>query len=233
MTLDKKQVNQIEKSLNVVFKDKTLLQLSLTHRSFLNESHLQQKTESNERLEFLGDAILEFIISNFLYEKFPQKEEGWLTNLRSNVVRTTALAQIAKTLNFGKHILMSRGEKEAKGNQNPSILADTTEAIIGAIYLDQGLKETQDFIETNFMPIWEKWVEKGELKDAKSLLQEKIQVNNSPPPIYKTLEETGPDHQKVFIVGVYLKDKLLAKGKGKSKREAESNAAQKVLTKEV
>ena len=233
MTLDEKQVHQIEKSLKVVFKDKNLLRLSLTHRSFLNESRLQQKTESNERLEFLGDAILEFIISKMLYQKFPQKEEGWLTNLRSNVVRTTALAQIAKTLGFGEHILMSRGEKEAKGNQNPSILADTTEAIIGALYLDQGLRETQNFIETNFMPIWEEWVKRGELKDAKSLLQEKIQVNNNPPPVYKTLKETGPDHQKVFIVGVYLKDELLAKGKGKSKREAEVDAAQKVLAKEV
>jgi len=125
--------------------------------------------------------------------------------LRSNVVRTTALAQIAKTLNFGKHILMSRGEKEAKGNQNPSILADTTEAIIGAIYLDQGLKETQDFIETNFMPIWEKWVEKGELKDAKSLLQEKIQVNNSPPPIYKNSGRNRTRPSKSFYCWCLLK----------------------------
>ena len=233
MVLNNKQVHQVEKSLKVVFKDKNLLQLSLTHRSFLNESHLQQKTESNERLEFLGDAILEFIISEMLYRKFPQKEEGWLTNLRSNVVRTTALAQIAETLGFGQYVLMSRGEKEAKGNQNPSILADTTEAIIGALYLDQGLKKTQDFIEANFMSIWEEWVKRGELKDAKSLLQEKIQINSNPPPIYKILKETGPDHQKVFIVGVYLKDELLAEGKGKSKREAEANAAQKVLAKEV
>jgi len=233
MTLNKKQVNQIEKRLKVVFKDKNLLQLSLTHRSFLNENHLQQKTESNERLEFLGDAILEFIVSKILYQKFPQKEEGWLTNLRSNVVRTTALAKVAKTLSFSKYILMSRGEREAKGDQNPSILADTTEAIIGALYLDQGLKETQNFIETNFTPTWEEWVEKGELKDTKSLLQEKIQINNNPPPIYKTLKETGPDHRKVFVVGVYLKDKLLAKGKGKSKREAEANAAQEALIEKI
>jgi len=233
MTLNKKQVNQVEKRLKIVFKDKGLLQLSLTHRSFLNESHFQEETESNERLEFLGDAILEFVISKILYQKFPQKEEGWLTNLRSNVVRTVALVKIAKILDFGEYILMSRGEREAKGDQNPSILADTTEAIIGALYLDQGLKETQNFIETNFAPIWEEWVERGELKDAKSLLQEKVQINNSPPPIYKILEEIGPDHKKVFTVGVYLKDKLLAKSKGKSKREAEASAAQKVLAKEV
>jgi len=233
MALDEKQTKQVEKNLKVVFKDKNLLRLSLTHRSFLNESRSQKKTESNERLEFLGDAVLEFIISKILYQKFPQKEEGWLTNLRSNVVRTTALAQIAKTLGFGQYILMSRGEKEARGDQNPSILADTTEAIIGALYLDQGLEKTQNFIEANFMSVWEEWVKRGELKDAKSLLQEKVQVNNSPPPVYKTLKETGPDHQKVFVVGVYLKDKLLAEGRGKSKREAEADAAEKVLAKKV
>ncbi len=229
---NQQQISRVEKKLRISFKDKALLLLALTHRSFLNENR-SEKINSNERLEFLGDAVLEFIISDLLYQKYSHQEEGWLTNLRSNVVRTTTLSQLAKKLGFGQFILMSRGEKKAGGGENISILADSTEAIIGAIYLDQGLKAAEKFVARNFVPLIEDWVKRGQLKDAKSLLQEKIQVNNNPPPVYKTIKEIGPDHQKVFTVGVFLGDQLLDKASGRSKREAEEKVAQKVLEKEV
>jgi len=222
--------SELEKKLQVKFNNTALLEQALTHRSFLNENHSQ--LESNERLEFLGDAILSFCISELLYLKFPQYPEGNLTNIRSNLVKTTALAKIAVSLDIGKYLRLSRGEAESKGSENQSILADTTEAIIGAIFFDQGITVVKKFIEKTFSPTLNEIMTLKSFKDPKSILQEKIQaIDNNLPPIYKTLKEEGPDHDKLFTVGVYLNAKLLATDKGKSKREAEENAARKALKK--
>jgi len=221
------RLEALEKKLKLKFINPQLLAQALVHRSYLNEA--QQKTGSNERLEFLGDAILSFVISDWLFQKFPHYPEGELTNLRSNIVRTSALAQIARELELGDYLLLSKGEKELGGNQNPSLLADTLEAVIGAIYLDQGVDQVRRFIREKFSSLVTKITQKGEFKDAKSLLQEKLQAEFKQTPIYKTLDEEGPDHNKIFTVGVYLQRKLLAQGKGKSKQEAEEAAAKAAL----
>ena len=220
----------IEEKLGVKFNDPKLLGRALVHRSYLNEA-LGKELESNERLEFLGDAILSFVISRWLFADFPQYPEGVLTTLRSSIVRTTALARIAREIGIGEYLLMSKGEKESGGQENPSILADTMEAIIGAIYLDQGVKTIDRFIKTKFADLVTQVSQSGNIKDAKSLFQEKAQANTKFTPVYKTLHETGPDHAKTFTVGVFLKDELIAQGQGKSKQVAEEKAAREALKK--
>jgi ribonuclease-3 len=223
-------LKKLETKLKVNFKNQALLERAMIHRSYLNE-HRRPELRSNERLEYLGDAVLEFVISKWLFENFPHYPEGRLTNFRSNVVRTTALAQIASKLDLGKHLKMSRGEKESGGANNPSLLANTLEAVIGAIYLDRGIKLVEKFIIANFTDLIKKITEQGELKDTKSLLQEKTQAEQNFTPIYKTLKQVGPDHDKTFTVGVFVNHRLLAKGQGKSKRLAEEAAAAKALEK--
>lgn len=223
-----KNLDNLEKNLGIKFNNPKLLAQALVHRSYLNEV-TDQRIRSNERLELLGDSILSFIISEWVFFQFPNYPEGELTNLRSNIVRTSSLAQIAKESQVGKYLLLSRGEQESGGAQNPSILADTLEAIIGAIYLDQGIDVAQKFIKEKFTPLIKTITKKGEFKDAKSILQEKLQAERKQAPIYKTLKEEGPDHDKIFTVGVYVQGKLLAKGKGKSKQTAEVEAAKKAL----
>jgi len=218
----------LEKNLGVNFKNKKLLIQALTHRSFLNETN-QPDIESNERLEFLGDTILSFVISDWLFEKFPDYFEGNLTNIRSNLVRTAALATISQQLRIGDHLLLSKGERESGGVKNPSLLANALEAVIGAIFLDQGLKTVKKFIRDNFSLTLDALIRSGGFKDSKSLLQEKIQAETNSSPVYKTLSEKGPDHNKTFTIGVFLNDKLLATGTGKSKQQAEEEAAQIAL----
>jgi len=171
------------------------------------------------------------VVTKWLYKKFPNYEEGLLTNLRSNLVRTSTLAQIANQLEIGQNLLMSRGEKGSGGEKNQSLLANALEAIIGAIFLDQGIVKTEGFIKTQLKPFLEQTVSKGEFKDSKSLLQEKIQEKIKETPVYKTLKEEGPDHDKTFTVGVYSQGKLLANEKGGSKQEAEEKAAEAALEK--
>lgn len=218
----------LEKNLGTKFKNKKLLIQALTHRSFLNEAN-QPDIESNERLEFLGDTILSFIISEWLFKQFPDYLEGDLTNIRSNLVRTTSLAKIAQRLKIGNYLLLSKGEKESGGQKNPTLLANTLEAVIGAIFLDQDLKTVKKFIRSNFFSALESLVRLGGLKDSKSLLQEKIQSETNFSPVYKTIKEEGPDHNKTFTVGVFLGNKLLATGVGKSKQQAEEEAAKIAL----
>lgn len=208
------------------FKDKELLTLALTHRSWLNENN--GSGESNERLEFLGDAILEFIISKELFLKFPNKEEGYLTALRSNLVNTINLSLAAKKLKLGSQIRMSKGEEETGGRENTSLLADTFEAVIGAIFLDQGLDETHKFIQKTILSGLRLKLEEP-LKDPKSRLQEEIQAKGFPAPKYLVVSEEGPDHNKTFEVEVVVNGKKLAKGKGRSKSEAEKEAAEKSI----
>lgn len=217
------------------FKNKKLFNQAFTHRSYLNEvKHLkgeEGKIESNERLEFLGDSILSFVVSDYLFKNYPNFDEGTLTNLRSLLVNTKSLASIANKLSFGTLLKLSKGEEESKGQQNQSMLADSFEAFIGALFIDQGIPAVSSFLSKVLLNKTEILVQKSSLKDPKSLLQEYVQAKKQSSPIYKVLEEKGPAHAKIFTVGVYVENQILGRGEGKSKQEAEENAAKLALEK--
>lgn len=212
-------------------KNQKLFDQAFTHRSYLNEVKSKQKLESNERLEFLGDSILSFVVSDYLFKKYPHFDEGTLTNLRSLLVNTKSLAGVAKQLDFGSLLRLSKGEEESKGRQNQSLLANSFEAFIGALFLDQGILTTYSFLSQTVLKNTDSLVQKKTLKDPKSLLQEYIQAQKQNSPSYKVLQEVGPAHARIFTVGVYVQDSLLGKGEGKSKQEAEENAAKYALEK--
>ena len=222
-------LKSLEKNLGVTFKDRNNLKKGLTHRSWINENR-DQAEESNERLEFLGDAILEFWTTKKLFKYFPKLTEGALTNIRASLVCTQNLAEKAQALNLGKYLALSRGEERNLGRENPSILADLFEAIIGAVYIDSGLREVEKFLSRILIEEIKKKGGAGDIKDAKTKFQEIAQANFKITPIYRILKETGPDHKKYFRVGAFLEDKKIAQGKGASKRTAEEAAAQKALT---
>lgn len=209
------------------FKNKRLFEQAFTHRSYLNES--KQKISSNERLEFLGDSILSFVVSQYVYNTYPNYNEGILTNLRSLLVNTRSLAQIARELDFGSLLKLSKGEEESKGRQNQSLLANCLEAYIGALFLDQGIEIIWKFLERVLLPKADYFVKNNIFKDPKSLLQEKVQAQKQNSPVYKVIKEAGPAHAKSFTVGVYIVDKLLGIGEGKSKQQAEEMAAKQAL----
>ncbi|MBI2430435.1 MAG: ribonuclease III [Candidatus Levybacteria bacterium] len=211
------------------FKNPALFNQAFTHRSYLNET--RKKVESNERLEFLGDSILSFVVSEHLFTRYPQFDEGTLTNLRSLLVNTKSLAESAKSLGFGDLLRLSRGEEESKGRQNQSLLADCFEAYVGALFLDQGLTVAQSFLEKTILQKIDIIITKKTLKDPKSLLQEYVQSQKLISPIYKVVNEEGPAHAKIFTVGVYVEEKLAGRGVGKSKQEAEEQAASAALEK--
>lgn len=221
---------QKDTKLKKLFKNPDLFDLALTHRSWVNE-HKGIRT-SNERLEFLGDAVLEFVVSNRLYEQFPEKEEGYLTALRANLVNTVSLAELARRLDLGSILFLSKGEEESRGRTNTSLLADTVEAIIGAIFIDKGIAEATKFIEKNLLVDVAKRV-KEPLKDNKSQLQELVQSKGLPAPKYRTVQESGPDHDKKFIVEVVVDGKTWGVGEGKSKSSAEQDAAKEALAKKA
>ena len=213
-------------SIKNSFLNKDLFDLAMTHRSWINEN--AKARQSNERLEFLGDAILEYIISDELFNQFPDKEEGFMTTLRANLVNTVNLAGVAKKLNLGRELLLSKGEEDTGGRDNPSLLADTVEAVIGAIYKDRGLEAAKEFVHVNLVPqIDEKLA--LPLKDAKSTLQEVVQAKGFPAPKYQIVSESGPDHAKEFEVEVVVNEKPQGQGQGKSKAEAEQDAAKAAL----
>lgn len=217
-------------TLRESFKNKALLDAALTHRSWVNEH--KGERGSNERLEFLGDAILEFVASKEIYKQFPDKEEGYLTVLRANLVNTVALAAVAKKLDLGAELFLSKGEVDGGGRTNTSLLADTVEAIIGAIYIDRGIESAEEFIkETLLIDVTQKASES--LKDPKSTLQELVQSKGLPAPKYSVVEETGPDHDKKFVIEVVVKGEAWGRGEGKNKGEAEQEAARQVLAKKV
>ena len=220
--------SKFEEKIGVNFKDKNLLQQAFTHRSYLNENP-SLGLEQNERLEFLGDAVLELAITEYLYKKYPKKTEGEMTALRAALVNAVALSEAANSLNIGDFLLLSKGEAKSLGKARQYILANAFEALIGAIYLNGGYEETFDFLEKNLFGKIEEVIEKKLWIDAKSLFQEKAQELESVTPSYKVLAESGPDHEKVFTMGVFLGDKLMAEGKGASKQEAEQDAARKAL----
>lgn len=216
---------EFEKNIKVIFADKDLLTQAFLHRSYLNE-HRDIRLPHNERLEFLGDAVLELVVTEYLYAKYPEKPEGDLTAYRSALVNTTTLSSVAASLNMGDHLLLSKGEAKDTGRARQYILANTFEAVVGAIYLDQGYDIAKDFIARAIFPLTDEIVEKGLWQDHKSYFQERAQDVTSITPSYKTLQEEGPDHDKQFTVGVFLEDELVAKGRGQSKQEAEQAAAQ-------
>jgi ribonuclease-3 len=219
----KSDLDLLETVLGVSFTDKKFLHQALIHRSYLNEH--KSEGESNERLEFLGDSVLSLIVSTRLYREFKTYPEGKLTNLRSALVRAKTLAVIAEKIGLGKFLLMSRGEENSGGRTNRSLLADTLEAVIGAVYLDQGLISVEKLLERYLFPLIEK-VEKDEaLIDYKSLLQETTQEKLKQSPLYKVVSEEGPDHNKIFTVLVSVGTTELGTGQGKSKQEAEQDAA--------
>jgi len=209
------------------FKDKKLFDLAFTHRSALNES--KNINESNERLEFLGDSILSFIVSSYIYEEYKRKMEGELTNLRSVLTNTDTLYETAKKLNLGKHLMLSKGEEEGGGRESKTILANTYEALLGALFVDQGLDRARKFVFETILESINEIVEMQGLKDPKSHLQEIFQEEYKVSPRYEILKEEGPDHSKIYTSGVYLNEKLIATGAGKSKQEAEKKAAQNAL----
>ena len=219
---------ELEQKLGVTFQNKDLLQTALTHRSYLNENpswHLPQ----NERLEFLGDAVLELVVTHYLFYEFPDKPEGDLTSFRAALVNSIMLADVAATLELGDFLLLSRGEAKDEGKARMYILANTFEAIVGAIYLDQGYEAAEGFIGRVLVTRMKEVFDKKLYRDAKSYFQEKAQEIAGVTPTYEVLKEWGPDHAKNFVVGVYIGEEVVAEGEGSSKQEAQQDAAEKGL----
>ncbi|MBL7045005.1 MAG: ribonuclease III [Parcubacteria group bacterium] len=220
--------NTFENKIGITFKNKDLLMQAFLHRSYLNENK-GLKMDHNERLEFLGDAVLELVVTEFLFAKYPKKPEGDLTSYRAALVNTVTLSSVAGELGMNDFLLLSKGEAKDTGRARQYILANTFESFVGALYLDQGYDATKDFIAKNLFPLTDEIVEKGLWQDAKSRFQEVAQEKESITPQYKTVQEIGPDHAKNFVVCVFLGDEEIAKGEGKSKQEAEQAAAQNAL----
>lgn len=205
-----------------------IFQKAFTHRSYLNESH--EASESNERLEFLGDSVLSFIISGLLYNLRPADNEGDLTNLRSFLVKTTSLAKVASSLNLGKYLKLSNGEELSGGRDNPQLLANTYEALLGAIYLEYGIATADEFVKATIVEHFQSEIQSGPPKDAKSYLQELTQNRFKQSPNYRIMTTSGPDHARIFTVGVYVDQQQLGEGAGQSKQIAEEAAAAAALS---
>ncbi|MHB1162942.1 MAG: ribonuclease III [Minisyncoccota bacterium] len=220
----------LEQRLLISFTNLNLLIEALTHRSYLNE-HREYAGSHNERLEFLGDAVLELAATDFLFKKFPAKPEGDLTSYRAALVNTVSLAESAQALGLGEFLLLSKGESRDMGRARDVILADAFEAVIGAIYLDSGYAAAEAFITRNLCSKIDDVIAKRSYQDAKSQFQEIAQEKRSTTPSYETLSEVGPDHDKVFTVGVFIGTEEIARGEGSSKQEAERKAAEAGLDK--
>ena len=219
----------MEDALGVEFKNKNLLKQALIHRSWLNENP-SFGLENNERLEFLGDAVLELVVTEYMFKNYPNPE-GEMTNWRAAMVNYVNLSEVAGSLNLNDFLLLSKGEAKDTGRARQVILANTIEAVIGAIYLDQGYSVSAKFIEKNIISDLENVIKNKLSKDSKSLFQERSQEKTGITPVYKVLNESGPDHDKIFEVGVYLGEELAGTGSGPSKQEAEQKAAEDALSK--
>ncbi len=220
--------SDFEKKIGITFKDKGLLKQAFIHRSYINENS-GTGLSHNERLEFLGDAVLEIIVTDFLFKKYPACAEGELTAFRSALVNAIIISEVASNNGMNDYLLLSKGESKDNGKARQYILANTYEALVGAIYLDQGYDVASKFIAKTLLPRTEEIVSKKLWRDAKSLVQEKAQEFVNVTPMYKVLNETGPDHDKHFTVGIYFGKDMIAEGKGKSKQEAEQKAAENAL----
>ena len=221
-------ITEAEAALKLTFINKALLQRALTHRSYLNENP-DYPLEDNERLEFLGDAVLDFITGEYLYHHFPEMAEGRLTNLRSALVRTERLAQFATDLNLGDFLFLGRGEAESGGRERLAILCDAFEAVIGALYLDQGIEAARAFVGQMVEPALQEVLDSDTDKDAKSRLQELAQSYYRLTPTYRTIKEEGPDHAKEFTVEALIGQKSYGRGSGLSKQTAAQAAAEQAL----
>lgn len=226
-----KDIGKLEKKLKIKFKDKNLLTQAVVHRSYLNE-HPNFGLEHNERLEFLGDAVLELVVTEYLYKNY-KNPEGELTNWRASLVNAKMLAEVTKKLGVEEFLFLSKGEeKDTNSKARSYILANTFEAIIGAIYLDKGYLKAKNFIDRVLMVELPVILEKKLYMDPKSKFQEMAQEEYNITPTYKILDESGPDHDKHFLVGAYLKDRQVGTGEGSSKQEAQENAAKDAIVKE-
>lgn len=222
------QFKHFEEKTSILFRDKNLLKQAFTHRSYINENK-NTKLEHNERLEFLGDAVLELVVTDFLYKTYPTKPEGELTTYRSALVNAITLAEVASNLSMNDYLLLSKGEAKDTGRARQYILANTFEAVVGALYIDQGYDVAKQFIEKHILVFADQMIARGNLVDAKSAFQEKAQEKTGITPSYKLVKESGPDHDKSFTVGVLIGKDQVAIGEGKSKQEAEQNAALRAL----
>jgi ribonuclease-3 len=230
MQKNKFDFSAFENRIGFSFRNKDLLTQAFIHRSYLNE-HRGLALPHNERLEFLGDAVLELIVTDHLFRKYSDKTEGDMTAYRAALVNTNTLSATSEKLGLNEFILLSKGESKDTGRARQYILANTFEAVVGALYLDQGFEAAQEFVGDNLFYLADEVVEKKLWQDAKSLFQEMAQEKASVTPTYETIKESGPDHDKHFVVGVYLSGTLIAEGDGKSKQEAEQAAARAGLTK--
>ena len=219
------KLEELEENIGYTFKNKELLKQALRHTSYANERNL----ESNEKLEFLGDSILEFLSSKYIYRNYTNLREGEMTKVRATVVCEKSLYKVAKLHNFSDFLYLGKSEQKTEGKQRPAILADSVEAVIAAIYRDGGLEEAEKFIIQNLKEEIEEATKHVGDKDYKTVLQEKLQVHGEVKIEYKTIGESGPDHDKTFEADVEVNGKFLAKGKGKSKKEAQMQAAKKAL----
>ncbi len=223
------KLSELEKKIEIEFNNKDFLQQALVHRSYLNENpkfHLND----NERLEFLGDAVLEIIVTDYLYKNYPNPE-GDLTNWRAALVNAKMLAKVANQLEMNNHLLLSHGESKDNGRARNYILADALEALIGAIYLDQGHDKAKEFIEREIIKELPEIIKQKLYQDPKSRFQEEAQERVGITPSYKVIEEWGPDHNKQFIIGIYLEEELITESQGTSKQEAQEKAAETALKK--
>jgi len=219
----------LQHTVGITFKNQELLKQAFYHRSYLNEAkHIK---ESNERLEFLGDAILSFLTSRYLYHQYPNYPEGILTNIRSSVVKTQSLGNAAKKLGFGELLFLSKGEEEGGGRNNISLLADSFEAFLGAVFLDQGIQASEHFLQKHLFSQIHSIVENKSYIDFKSYLQERIQEIHKVSPNYEVTRTEGPDHDRTFWIEVRIDNKTLGSGVGKSKQEGEQQAAKNALEK--
>lgn len=223
-------IEEFKKNSNVSFSNNALLEQALIHRSYINENP-RSGFEHNERLEFLGDAVLELVVTEFLFAKYPHHNEGDLTAYRSALVNAVTLGEVASSLSFNDMMKLSKGEAKDVTRARSSILADAYEAFVGALYLDQGYEKTKEFITRTLLIKIDDIVRRGLYKDAKSFVQEKAQEIYAVTPLYKVLGEEGPDHDKRFSVGIYFGEELIAEGVGKSKQEGETHAAREALIK--
>mgnify|MGYP001568761761 FL=1 len=220
--------SKFESGIGIAFNSKSLLRQAFTHRSYINENRSQGNAH-NERLEYLGDAVLQLITTDYLFNRFADKDEGELTSIRSALVNAETCASLAQRLGMNDFLLLSRGESKDIGRARQYILANTLEAVIGAIFVDQGFEKAKDFILAHFASLTDEIVENGSWVDAKSLFQAKAQEEDGVTPIYKTLNESGPDHDKHFSIGVFIGNEKIGTGEGKSKQDAEQEAAKDAL----
>jgi ribonuclease III len=227
--LREKHIDRLQRVIRVKFKNKSLLQRAVTHRSYVNESG--RNTRDNERLEYLGDSVLALVVNEYLFKHFEDYQEGKLAKIKSAVVSEATLARLARKIDLGEFVLMGKGEEHSGGRERPSILANTLEAVIGAIFLDSGLKASRKFLLALIKDEIEIVNNPSSMRDPKTALQEYVQKKYKERPVYEVVAERGPDHRKEFTVRLLIKGREIVTGDGPSKRKAEMNAAQILLQK--